>query len=75
MSSKLYRHLKTGGKYLLIGKAKLEWNLKPVIVYKSLKTGDIWVRSEEEFYDGRFKFEKMVNLDGTEHISNYEGIY
>jgi hypothetical protein len=51
---KVYKHLKTGGRYLFIGKAKLEWNLHPVIVYKCIKSEQIWVRPEKEFFDGRF---------------------
>lgn len=75
MSYKQFLHLKSGGKYILIGKGKLEWNLQPVVIYKSTKTNDLWVRPEKEFFDGRFKFEKTVDLDGNLPIPNWEGLY
>lgn len=49
-----YQHLKTGGLYEVLGMARLEWNLDPVVVYRSEHDGSLWVRPEAEFYDGRF---------------------
>ena len=66
---KIYKHLKTGCHYLLIGKAKLEWNLNPVIVYKSLENDKLWVRPEKEFFDGRF-IEVKYHLQ-----NNYTGLF
>ena len=41
-SAKIYKHLKSGGKYLYITSARLESNLTPVVVYKSLKNWCIY---------------------------------
>ena len=75
MSHKQYVHLKSGLKYLLIGKGRLEWNSQPIVVYRSVKTKEIWVRPEDEFFDGRFKFDKTVDAYGNDYIRNWGGMY
>lgn len=57
-----YRHVKSGREYIYISKARLERNLQPVVVYKSLNASGsspaqeiMWVRPEKEFFDGRFE--------------------
>lgn len=47
-----WRHRK-GGLYLIVGVAKVEADLSPVVVYRSA-TGDLWTRPLAEFMDGRF---------------------
>jgi hypothetical protein len=49
-----YQNLKTGGLYEVLGMARLEWNLDPVVVYRSEHDDSLWVRPEAEFHDGRF---------------------
>ncbi len=54
--SQIYRHMKTGGLYVV-----LHWDARifaapmdEAIVYQNLQTGQIWVRSREEFTDDHF---------------------
>lgn len=49
-----YKHVKTGGDYVMLCNATLAVNGGPVVVYGSVNDGVIWVRPEGEFYDGRF---------------------
>lgn len=35
----------------------------PAVLYKCCKTGQLWVRSQQEFFDGRFKKEGHVDTD------------
>lgn len=51
----LVRHKKTGGLYRIICPARLEATLEEVIVYRSETTGETWVRSKEQMFDGRFE--------------------
>ena len=60
---KLYRHVKTGGVYEFITGAQNESDMECVVVYKSVGNGIVWVRSNKEFYDGRFE-EYTNNLEG-----------
>jgi predicted HAD superfamily Cof-like phosphohydrolase len=58
---KNFRHTKTGGLYSVISEYALnEADMSPVVVYRSLSTGTIWVRSHKEFFDGRFEAMKDV---------------
>lgn len=50
----LWRHVKTGGHYREIARGRIESTLEPVVIYRSLITGKVWVRPETEFDDGRF---------------------
>lgn len=54
--SEIYRHIKTGGLYVVIADAEMEANGDFAVVYRSLDDGRIWVRPSSEFYDEtRFK--------------------
>ena len=55
MGNTIWIHLKTGKFYVVVCKAQLEKDQTPMIVYRSLSTGRIWIRPEAEFMDGRFK--------------------
>lgn len=55
-------HLKTGGKYVLLGRGLLENNKTPVCIYQGVVTGQVWVRPAAEFDDGRF--EQLVDKKG-----------
>lgn len=47
-------HVKTKGEYELVGWCQIERDNSPGVVYRSVTTGECWVRPREEFYDGRF---------------------
>ena len=54
--NRVYYHLKSHGLYRVISKsARLETTLEPMVVYKNITTGDVWIRPKKEFFDGRFK--------------------
>lgn len=50
----VWKHGKTGGLYQVICEGENEADLVPVVVYQSLTDKRIWVRSKEQFLDGRF---------------------
>ena len=50
----LWRHKKSGGLYVVKEKCRIEATAEPGLLYKSEKTGELWVRPETEFLDGRF---------------------
>jgi hypothetical protein len=48
-------HQKTGGKYRIMDFPIREYDLKPMVSYQSLeKDGPRFLRTCEEFFDGRF---------------------
>lgn len=49
-----HRHLKSGGLYKILYLAKIEADLTPAVVYMG-EDGSVWVRPEDEFFDGRFQ--------------------
>lgn len=49
-----FKHVKSGGTYIVHLKGKLESTLEPVTVYQGLD-GQVWVRPDAEFDDGRFQ--------------------
>lgn len=51
---KRYRHVKSGGVYEIVTRAKQEKDGTEVVVYKALVDGSIWSRPASEFDDGRF---------------------
>jgi hypothetical protein len=51
-----YRHVKSGGLYeLVLTGTKIEANGEDAVVYRSVATGQAWVRPTAEFFDGRFE--------------------
>lgn len=54
----IYLHMKSKNEYQLLHEGKLEATLEEVVIYKSLGTGEIWVRPKKEFN------EKFVYLRG-----------
>lgn len=53
--STVWIHKKTQGLYVVIDMdANIEATLEKAVVYKSLETGQVWVRPASEFHDGRF---------------------
>ena len=60
--SEVWKHVKSGRLYIIIDpRAKYEETGNRCVVYKSLITGQVWVRPLDEFMDGRF-----VNIAGDE---------
>lgn len=60
-----WKHKKTGGEYELIAETELQTpagitltDHDKVVIYKNVKTGQLWVRDIESFYDGRFEKQK-----------------
>lgn len=53
-STKVFRHVRSGGIYEVLHAASLEATLEPVVVYRSCSDGSVWVRPAAEFSDGRF---------------------
>jgi hypothetical protein len=49
-----YQHLKSGGLYEVIAEGLMECDLRPVVIYRGVHDGQIWVRPTDEFFDGRF---------------------
>lgn len=54
---RIYRHQRRGSLYKVIAEGLLEVDKTPVVVYKSLTDGQVWVRPSTEFFDGRFVLE------------------
>lgn len=58
--SDCYYHVKRGSRYEKIGVAELQCTRPvvegvPMVVYRSISDGRLWVRPEQEFNDGRFR--------------------
>lgn len=51
----IFRHKKTGGVYAVVCNATRESDGVPLVVYRNLDTGALWVRPADEFHDGRFE--------------------
>lgn len=54
MPKKYFKH-KKGDYYIALGECTHSETLEEYVIYKSVKTGELWVRPKEMFYDGRFK--------------------
>jgi hypothetical protein len=51
----VWKHVKTGGVYVIVDdECMLESDLTPMVAYRSLKDGQVWLRPKEEIFDGRF---------------------
>jgi len=66
----LYRHVKTGGLYLLLGDCLIESDKTLAVIYKSMCDGRVWVRPTREFFDGRFEW---VDLNGDRQVMESKG--
>lgn len=51
----LYKHLQTNRIYCLLTHATDKSTGEDMVVYQSVKTGRIWIRPSQEFFDGRFE--------------------
>lgn len=52
----LYRHYK-GGVYEFLHEATLESDLTPMVVYRAVKNGTVWIRPQAVFHE-------LVEIDG-----------
>ena len=50
-----YVHIRSGGRYVLLGHGEIEATNTPCVIYQSLANGKTWVRPSSEFFDGRFR--------------------
>lgn len=57
--ARVFKHYKTGNLYEYVGEAKHSENLGTLVLYKSMKTGELWARPWPIF------FEKVMK-DGVE---------
>lgn len=54
--AEMFRHVKTGKRYYVSGRALREADLKPMVLYTTLSLPRItWARPRDEFMDGRFE--------------------
>lgn len=60
----VFKHYKGNYYLVLIDNAKLESNEEEMVVYKSLKDSQIWIRPKKQFFekidDNTFRFRKLV---------------
>lgn len=58
----MWKHVKTGNYYTIVGFAIEERTLTPVVVYQPIEAGvkTMWTRPCHEFFDGRFVQEGRV---------------
>lgn len=59
----IYQHKKTGGLYGFMGMALLESTHETVVIYRNLESQRVWVRPATEFFDGRFEFKSLIELE------------
>lgn len=57
LPGEVWKHVKTGGRYMVICMALEEATETPVVVYRGLENGGTWTRPAREFLDGRFERE------------------
>lgn len=55
----IWRHLKTGGAYRIVGYTIIEATLTPAVIYQNAH-GASFVRPCAEFFDGRFRQEPVA---------------
>ena len=53
LQSTAWRHVKTGKVYWIVRIGKIESDLTEAVIYED-SHGEVWVRPEVEFMDGRF---------------------
>ncbi|MEO0678848.1 MAG: DUF1653 domain-containing protein [Pseudomonadota bacterium] len=52
----VWRHVKSGGRYMVIGYCWLEATAQPAVLYaRDEPESEIWARDAAEFLDGRFE--------------------
>ncbi len=63
-----HRHRRTGGLYRVVAYARQESDLSALVVYDNAQ-GDVWVRPQVEFDDGRFESLEVEASAGDEVAS------
>jgi cyclomaltodextrinase / maltogenic alpha-amylase / neopullulanase len=64
-----YKHYKTGNIYELLHIGKNSETLEEVVVYRSLKTGEVWVRPKTMF------FETVTDPDGRQPVARFAEVH
>lgn len=55
-NDQIWLHVKTGNQYRILHHGLFEGSLKPMVIYQAYdRSGPVWVRSAEQFFDGRFR--------------------
>lgn len=55
----LYKHLKSGNLYVIVGCGFIESTCEMAVIYQRYDSSDVpvtWIRPSSEFFDGRFEF-------------------
>lgn len=58
ITGSIWRHLATGGIYIVTGACQIECTNRPGVLYRALTVemdGPQWARDRDEFLDGRFQ--------------------
>jgi len=50
-----YKHVRTNRIYCLLMHASDKATGEEVVVFQSVKTGRVWIRPSQEFFDGRYQ--------------------
>lgn len=64
-SGSVWRHVKSGKVYTVIGGCHLEATGEPAVLYTRPDDGMIWARATDEFLDGRFERINLPDLEPT----------
>jgi hypothetical protein len=67
----IWKHLKTGGLYRVLGECVIEDNWVPGIRYQNITGGYEIIRPKTEFYDGRFEHQEPLIDDRSRAIREY----
>jgi len=55
MNSVNYRHKRTRGVYKVLVIGRMTDSGQQMVIYQSIESNRVWVRSYDEFFDGRFE--------------------
>lgn len=64
----IYKHFKTGNLYELLHIGKHSETQEEVVVYRSMKTGEVWVRPRKMF------FEVVTDPDGRQPVPRFKKV-
>lgn len=53
-TGRIWTHVRTDGRYLVLGECVIEKDAVPAVAYRDASGGAIWIRPLAEFMDGRF---------------------
>lgn len=55
LSGEIYRHIKTGHCYEVLGMGLIEATKDTSVIYRQVDSDTVWIRPVKEFFDGRFQ--------------------